>query len=105
MQLQKATRLPGRSAPMFMRALFASATWDPANIVGATAVNVDVTCTGAKLGDFALASHPGTTTAGTIIAACVRAADTVNVNIYNGTGGALDVASGLCRVCVLKAHR
>jgi hypothetical protein len=69
-------------------------TWNPGNLVdGAGETSVDLTCTGAELGDFVQVSAPYDTQ-GLLVYGWVKAADTVAVRIQNETGGAVDLASG-----------
>lgn len=79
----------------------ATATIDPGNIVSPGQIAVTATVYGAVLGDHVSFSAPydlqqlqGT--------AYVSAADTVTVMLRNGTGGAIDLASGTWSFIVFK---
>lgn len=80
----------------------ATFTFDPpsmANAAGATSSNVTVT--GAAFGDMVDVAAPYTLQ-GIIATAYVTAADTVNVRLHNGTGAAVNLASGTWRVVVRR---
>lgn len=79
-----------------------SATYDPASLADAAGATTTVTVTGAALGDFAVASF-SLDLQGITLTAWVSAADTVSVRFQNESGGALDLASGTLRACVIKA--
>jgi len=76
-----------------------SATWNPGSIADGAGESMDVTVTGANLGDFARASFSLDTTDLTLTAD-VTAADTVTVRLNNNTGGAVNLAEGTVRVKV-----
>lgn len=76
-------------------------TWNPGNLVDGSFLAVDVTVTGAALGDFAIASF-SLDIVDLQINAAVTAAKTVTVTLYNQTGVAINLASGTLRVRVLK---
>lgn len=82
--------------------LDAEATYDPANLADAAGATTTVTCTGAALGDFAMAAF-SLDCQGMTLSAWVSAADTVSVRFQNESGGALDLGSGTLRVRVWKA--
>ena len=79
----------------------ASETWDPADHVTATEEVGELTVTGAALGDYALASF-SVDLADQSITAAVTAADTVTYQIFNLTGGNLNLASGTVKVVVFN---
>lgn len=79
----------------------ASATWDPGSIADGDEEAVDVTCTGAALGDYAIASFSADITDLTLDAQ-VTAANTVTCVLANNTGGAIDLASGTVYVRVFR---
>ncbi len=83
------------------RYLEAKATYDPPNLNDGTGTTTTVTCTGAALGDFAMASF-SLDLQGIIVTAYVSAADTVSVIFQNESGGILDLASGTLRTRVYK---
>lgn len=80
--------------------LTGSATHNFGNLVDAAGESVDVTVTGAVLGDFAVASL-GVDSADLTVTANVTAADTVTVRAQNESGGAVDLASTTVRVWVM----
>ena len=71
-----------------------------ASLAAAAEVALDVTCTGAKLGDFAFCSL-GVDVTDLIVTCNVTAADTVTVLLANATAGAIDLASTTVRVKVV----
>ena len=73
---------------------------DLASIADGNEQAVDVTITGAQLGDFTLASHSLDVT-DLMITGSVTAADTVTVIVANNTGGALDIGSGTIYAMVI----
>lgn len=77
-----------------------SATYDPPSIANAAGASTTVTVTGAALGDFVTGVSFSLDLQGITVTAYVSAADTVTVRFHNGTGGALDLASGTLRVMV-----
>ena len=81
--------------------LQATSTWDAASILDGDEVAVEVTVTGAELGDSVLASL-SVDVADLVLSAAVTAADTVTAVLANNTGGAVDLASATLKVRVLK---
>lgn len=81
--------------------LFGSATYDPPNIGSGAQASTTVTVTGAALGQFAIATFSLDTQL-IELSANVTAADTVTVLFKNGTGGAIDLASGTLSVRVFN---
>jgi hypothetical protein len=80
-----------------------SITWNPASLAdGVGETSSAITVTGASLGDFVLVSAPydlqGITCNG-----YVSGTDTIKIRIQNETGGVIDLASGTCKVKVIKA--
>jgi hypothetical protein len=82
------------------RNLYGSKTWDPVSISDGAATSVDVTVTGAVIGNFCVAQLTTLTADDVTISAHVTATNTVRVVIVNHTGGALDVSSGTVSVSV-----
>lgn len=84
----------------FPGTLTGSKTFDWPSVANGANSNTTVTVTGAVLGDNAMASMSVAVPAGSHMFASVTAADTVTVTLFNGTGGALDLASGTLRATV-----
>jgi len=84
------------------RILEASAIYDPPSIAAGSGVTTTIGVTGAALGDHARASS-SLDLQGILLTAWVSAANTASVRFQNGTGAALDLASGTMRVRVEKA--
>lgn len=81
--------------------LYGSDTWDPASIADGNEEMKAVACTGAEMGDFAIASF-SVDVVDLVLDAQVTAANVVTAVLANNTGGAIDLASGTVRVRVLK---
>jgi len=81
--------------------LEATDTWNAGSIADGDEVAVDITVTGAELGDFVLASV-AVDVADLALSAAVTAADTVTAVLSNNTGGAIDLASTALKVRVIK---
>ena len=81
--------------------LSGSEVWDPADIADGDKVAEDVTVTGAKLGDFAIASF-SLDVADLVLNAQVTATNTVTVVLANNTGAAVNLGSGTVYVRVIK---
>lgn len=82
--------------------LTASATFDPAASADGAGETTTVTVTGAKLGDFAVASF-SLDLQGYTVTAYVSADDTVSVRFQNESAAAPNIASGTLRVKVFPA--
>lgn len=91
----------GNEVALFASLLEGSATWDPGNIADGAEEAVDITVTGAALGDFVLVSF-SLDVADLTLTAAVTATNTVTAQLSNSTGGAIDLNSGTVRVKVLK---
>lgn len=77
---------------------------DQASISNAAMGSFTITATGVQIGDaciWAGASLAAACVAGVFYYACVSAANTITVSIYNVTGGALDMASQTFNVLVI----
>lgn len=88
-----------------IKVLWARATVDFAST--ATQVSTDstgITVTGAALGDPVILGSDTTFLANAVYTAFVSAADTVKVRLSNGTAGALDPASQVFTVGVVKLN-
>lgn len=80
----------------------ASVVWDPPNVAnGAGATSPSLTVTGAAFGDFVDVGVP-VNLAALVCTGYVSAANTVNIRIHNGTGSAVNLASGTWRVVVRR---
>ena len=79
----------------------ASETWDPGNHATATEEVGELTVSGATLGDYVIASF-SVDLADQSLTAAVTAADTVTYQMFNLTGGDLNIGSGTIKVCVLR---
>lgn len=80
----------------------ASSVWDPANISnGSGLTSPNITVTGAAFGDVVSVAAPYSLQ-GLVCIGFVSAADTVNVRLQNGTGGAINLASGTWKVVVWR---
>lgn len=78
-----------------------SDTWDPPSVAAGSFTQKDVTVTGAVLGDFAIAAF-SLSTALLQLDAQVVSANTVSVQLFNPTAGAIDLASGTIYARVFK---
>lgn len=82
---------------------YASATWDPPSIAaGAFAVSTGITVGGSRPGDTVRVIPPAALT-GLVATGEVTANDTVQIALFNPTGGAVDLASGSWTVRVTPA--
>ena len=85
---------------LFKEVYTSASTVNPASIAAGAELGVDVTVTGAALGDFALAAI-GVDVVDLNVSAQVTAANTVTVTLGNATAGAIDLASSTWNVVVL----
>lgn len=83
-------------------AISASTTWDPISLVDGAGESKNVTCSGAAVGDFAIASF-SQNIGGMMLTAAVVASNTVGVRLQNEAGSTADLASGTLTVIVFKA--
>ena len=81
--------------------LFASATWDPGSIATTRYESMNVTVTGAELGDYAMASF-SIDIGELILTANVTGTNEVKCSFENHTAGAIDLGEGTVYVRVLK---
>jgi hypothetical protein len=80
----------------------ASQTWDPASMANATGLtSPNFTVSGAAFGDLVDPVAPYTL-AGVTATAYVSAANTAVIRLHNGTGGAVNLASGSWSVIVRR---
>ena len=78
-----------------------SKTHNPGSVAGGAQETTTVSVPGASLGDYASCSF-SLDLQGMLISGYVNATDTVTCVFHNGTGGALDLASGTLRARVVK---
>lgn len=79
-----------------------SVVWDPASMANATGLtSANIAVTGAAFGDFVDVAAPYSL-AGITATAYVAAAGQVAVRLHNGTGAAVNLASGTWTVCVRR---
>jgi len=79
-----------------------SQVWNPASMLNATGLtSPNFTVTGAAFGDVVHPIAPYTL-AGVTATAYVSAANTANIRLHNGTGSAVDLASGTWNVIVIR---
>lgn len=83
------------------KTLEASATWNPGSIGDGDEEAVDVTVTGAAMGDMVLASF-SLDLSDLILEAAVTAANTVTCVLANNTGAPVNLASGTLNIRVWK---
>ena len=76
-----------------------AATWNPGSIANGAEEVLEVTVTGAQLGDFVDVSF-SLDVQDLALTAQVTALNTVTVQLLNNTGGAIDLGSGTVRVLV-----
>lgn len=81
--------------------LTASTTYDPPSLVDGAGAQTNVTCSGAALGDFAVASFSLSISSITVTAQ-VTAANQVTVRFQNESGSTIDLASGTLAVRVFR---
>lgn len=89
-------------SPTGATVLRGSAIYDPPSLDDGDGVTTTVTVPGAALGDFVRAAF-SRDLQGVVLSAWVSGADQVSVRFQNGTGAAVDLASGTFRVKVEKA--
>lgn len=76
--------------------------FDPPNVANGTgATSANITVTGAAFGDFVSVAAPYSL-AGIIATGYVSAPNTVNIRLHNGTGAAVNLASGTWKVVVSR---
>jgi hypothetical protein len=76
---------------------------DNAAVGSGTFASSDVTVTGAALGDFVMVSL-AVDPVDTFVCGQVTAANVVTVTVLNNTAGAVNLASAMCRIVVLKPN-
>lgn len=78
-----------------------SKSFDPSSLADGAGETTTVTCTGAALGDYAIASF-SLDLQGITMTAWVSSANTVSVRFQNETGAPVDLSSGTLRVKAIK---
>lgn len=84
-----------------LKHLSTTATWNPGNLIAGAQTSVATTLTGAALGDEVTCSFSLDLQL-LQLTGHVSSANTVTVVLRNGTGGAIDLASGTLRVSVFQ---
>lgn len=85
-----------------LRGTVVTTTWDPANMANATGVtSPNIAVTGAAFGDMVNVAAPYTV-AGVTVTGFVVSAGNVAIRLHNGTGAAVNLASGIWTVQVVK---
>jgi hypothetical protein len=77
-----------------------SCVWPAFN--AAATISTTIALSGAAVGDVVLASHSALTMASVLITGRVTTSGTITVDIYNGTGAALNPGSGTLRVVAIS---
>jgi len=77
-------------------------TWDPPSVLSLSVATTTVAVPGAVAQDMVLASF-SVALGGLLMFAQVTASNVVTVTIFNPTGAAINIGSGLLRVIVLRA--
>jgi len=91
----------GDNLEQFANALPGSKAWDPSAIADGNEEALEITVTGAALGDFVLSSL-SVDMLDCVLRGAVTAADTVTLVIANNTGGSINIASGTAYCLVIK---
>ena len=91
----------GDNLEQFSKALSDSKAWNPGSIADGDEEALEITVTGAELGDFVLSSL-SVDMLDCVLRGAVTAADTVTLVIANNTGGAIDIATGTAYCLVVK---
>ena len=84
----------------FANAISANKAWDAGSIGDGNEEALEVTVTGAALGDFVLSSL-SIDVADLVLTGAVTAADTVTLILANNTGGAVDLDAATAYVLVI----
>lgn len=87
--------------PSGITSVIASTTWDPPSIGAGSTAALNVTVTGAVVGDFAVASFSNNIGSLSLTAAVVST-NTVTVRFSNNSASSIDLASGTLKVLVMK---
>lgn len=77
-------------------------TWDPPLLNPDDVTSINVTLTGAQIGDLALATFYGSSGYNLLISAQVILTNTVKVILFNKTGGTFNLPSNTVRVAVFR---
>lgn len=92
----------GSSGAPIAKVITGTTTWDPASIADGAITTTTVTVTGAAVGDVCMVGLTTLTTEDAMLVGKVSAADTVEVVLFNKTGGNMDLSSGTLRAVVFK---
>jgi len=85
----------------FAKALSGSKTWNPSAIADGDEEALEISVSGAALGDFVLSSI-NVDMLDCVLRGAVTAADVVTLVIANNTGGAINIADGTAYCLVVK---
>ena len=77
-------------------------SFDPASINANTVSRQDITVTGVQTNDIIFLNPPGLTSGLELISYRVKAADTVEVTLWNSTGGAINEGSGTYKIIAIR---
>lgn len=91
----------GTNIDQLANALSGSKAWDPGSIGDGNEEALEITVTGAALGDFVLSSF-SVDVADLVLRGAVTAANTVTLVLANNTGGGIDLAAGTAYCLVIK---
>jgi len=96
------TQITSTTCPETRLVVEYSGTYNPASIASLGNLNLGVTATGANFGDVVDVTYGGDLQ-GITLTGYVSSADTINFNFFNGTSGAIDLASATIRARVRKS--
>ena len=91
----------GTNIDQLSNALSGSKAWDASSIADGDEEALEITVTGAALGDFVLSSF-SVDVADLVLRGAVTAANTVTLVLANNTGGGIDLAAGTAYCLVIK---
>lgn len=92
----------GNSGRLMSLFLGENTTWDPANLTNGSSTFVNVTVTGAVVGDFAYATLDTLTAGSMYLNAAVTGTNQVSVSLHNHSGGDVNVANGNLKVRTIR---
>ena len=91
----------GDNLDQFAKALSGSKAWDASSIADGDEEALEITVSGAALGDFVMSSL-SIDVADLVLRGAVTAADTVTLILANNTGGAVDLGAATAHCLVVK---